>query len=586
MKLTNDLYPLTAKLRKIKKQAAIMAISRLLVFILLLIFLILGLSENSLYLIAEPILGIIFIALIKVFNELKDMEAFIVELQAMEIEDQKRNSRELGSFDPGEDFLDKGHPFCNDLDLFGQHSLFQLINHTVSKTGRNLLAQHMKNQLDPAMAKIRFAAVEELKYKTELIRNFEGIGRAFLKKEKEKKHFYAWLQQPESWHTAYFFLMILGPLGGMSILLTSLLGIIATAWLGLWLLIGTALLSMVFKNLKKASSIWPNEGDIKTFRLWSQIMEKEKFDDHKLKEIHHHFEDGHFSNGLRSLEQISFLIQNRLNFVYFIFNLLFWLDFFLVWQLKRWKSYFGTDLSEMEKVFDQWQVFVSLASFSNQMELEGQISWDENDWMQFRDIKHPLLSPTVAVGNDFLMKEKIKTVLLTGSNMSGKTTFMRTLGINLVLVNLGLRPMAERMIVGNFSLFTSMRNTDNLGENVSSFNAELARIRKILEAVENKEHVFFLMDEILKGTNTKDRILGSEALIRQLANGNARGIISTHDIELSELENTLPYLTNYSFHSEIFENDICFDYKLKAGACPSFNAHKLMELMGIKIKFS
>lgn len=584
MKLTKDLYPLPAKLQKLKKQAALMAISRLLVFILIFIFLIIGLSENSLYLLPLPILGVFFIVLIKVFNELKDKEAFITELQTMEIEEQQRHSRELGGFDTGEDFLDKGHPFCNDLDLFGQHSLFQLINHTVSKTGRKLLAHHMKKQLDQETAKTHFAAVEELKHKNELIRNFEGIGRAFLKKEKEKDQFYAWLQQPESWHSAYFFLMIIGPLGGMSILLASLLGLIATGWMGLWLLIGTAFLSMVFKNLKKASSMWPNEGDIKTFRLWSQLMEKEKFDDPKLKEIHCHFEDGQFSNGLRSLEQISFLIQNRLNFVYFIFNLFFWLDFLLLWQLKRWKVSFGTDLSEMEKVFDQWQVFVSLSTFSKQMQLDGQISWTENNRMQCKDIKHPLLKPAVAVGNDFSMEANIKTVLLTGSNMSGKTTFMRTLGINLVMANLGLRPMAASMEVGNFYLYTSMRNTDNLGESVSSFYAELSRIRKVLEAVEKKEHVFYLMDEILKGTNTKDRILGSEALIRQLAKGNARGIISTHDIELSELETVLPYLTNYSFHSEINANEILFDYKLKPGSCPSFNAHKLMELMGIKFE--
>ncbi len=136
--------------------------------------------------------------------------------------------------------------------------------------------------------------------------------------------------------------------------------------------------------------------------------------------------------------------------------------------------------------------------------------------------------------------------------------------------------------MGSFLLFTSMRNTDNLGENVSSFYAELARIRELLLQAEKGRSVFFLLDEILKGTNTTDRIMGSEALIRQLSHSNCKGIISTHDIELSELENRLPSLLNHSFHSEIRENEILFDYKIKSGPCPSFNAHKLMELMGIK----
>lgn len=152
----------------------------------------------------------------------------------------------------------------------------------------------------------------------------------------------------------------------------------------------------------------------------------------------------------------------------------------------------------------------------------------------------------------------------------------------MVLANLGIRPFAQKFNCGSFQLFTSMRNSDSLGESVSSFYAELARIRQIIEAVESGKPVFYLMDEILKGTNTMDRIMGSEALIRQLSTSNAKGIISTHDIELSDLEKDLPYLVNHSFHSKIDDREIRFDYKLKSGPCPSFNAHKLMELMGIR----
>lgn len=170
--------------------------------------------------------------------------------------------------------------------------------------------------------------------------------------------------------------------------------------------------------------------------------------------------------------------------------------------------------------------------------------------------------------------------------MSGKTTFMRTLGINWVLANQGLPVFATSFESYPFQLFTSMRNSDNLGESVSSFYAELARIKKILSESEQGTPVFFLMDEILKGTNTTDRIMGSEALIRQLAATVAKGIISTHDIELSALEKAHAYLRNYSFHSDIQEDTIQFDYTIKSGPCPSFNAQKLMQLMGIKIQKS
>ena len=150
------------------------------------------------------------------------------------------------------------------------------------------------------------------------------------------------------------------------------------------------------------------------------------------------------------------------------------------------------------------------------------------------------------------------------------------------MVNIGLRPFAEKMELGQFQLYTSMRNTDSLGESVSSFYAELNRIKTLIDLIESGVPVFFLLDEILKGTNTEDRIAGSEALIRQLKDSKALGIISTHDIELAALEDQIPYVKNYSFHSEIHNRSIDFDYKLKKGPCTSFNAHKLMELMGIK----
>ena len=159
---------------------------------------------------------------------------------------------------------------------------------------------------------------------------------------------------------------------------------------------------------------------------------------------------------------------------------------------------------------------------------------------------------------------------------------MRTLGINHVMANIGLSPMASKYHSGPFLLYTSMRNTDNLGESVSSFYAELSRIKGLLTLTEAGTPVFFLLDEILKGTNTSDRIMGSEALIRQLLDTPAKGIISTHDIELSELAETIPALSNFSFHHDIRDNEISFDYKIKNGPCPNFNAHKLMELMGIR----
>jgi hypothetical protein len=584
MKLTEIAYPLPKSLEKIKRQLAFTAILRLIVFFLIFAILIIGITENRLLFLLLAIIGLIFIGLIKRFNFLKDKETIISELMVMEKAKEARKKRELERFDPGTTFLDKKHPFCNDLDLFGPHSLFQLINHTVSVSGHKLLADSMKKQINPATAIDNYHAIEELKGKNSFLKNFEAIGRAFIKAEKNKTSFYQWLNKNEKWAKGYYFLLVMGPIGGIMILFASLFGLMHASWIGLWILAGLSFLSFIHKDLHQASLIWPNEGDIKTFKIWSDLLEKESFKSKNLQPLHLPFLNGTLSKGLKSLEQVSFLIQNRFNLVYLVFNLLFWLDYFLLWQLKKWKKEYGNDISDIEGIFDQWQVLVSLASFSEEAQLKGEIIWEKDAIIHAKNLHHPLISPEKSIGNDFLLEKTQKTVLLTGSNMSGKTTFMRTVGINMVLVNLGLRPFAEKFICGPFQLYTSMRNADSLGESVSSFYAELARIRQVLEAAENGIPVFYLMDEILKGTNTTDRIMGSEALIRQLSATSAKGIISTHDIELSHLENILAYLVNFSFHSKIDDREIIFDYKLKAGPCPSFNAHKLMELMGIRFQ--
>lgn len=584
MKIPENLYPIPQILNAIRRKSAVIAISRLLLFFLMIALLIIGLTENRLYLFPLPVLILVFAVLINRFNYFKDLKAFVLELEQMEIEQELRKKRTLKSFDPGTVFLEKAHPFCNDLDLFGTHSLFQLLNRTVSKSGELLLASEMKSQINPKHAADKYHAIEELRKQETLLLHFQAAGRAFYKEEKDKTEFYHWLKTKEKWNALFLAFMWIGPIGGMLFLWGTLFADWPLGWLWIWIILGGILLSINLKSLNKASKIWPGSGDIKTFRVWAELLSQQKFTDPYLQHMHRQFADGQFSRALSSLEQISFLVQNRLNFIYIILNFLFWLDFFLLWRLHGWKLNFASDLSEVEKIFDQWQLLIALAAFSNEEQLDGEIHWVDDDSVECSDIKHPLLSKEKAIGNDFKLAQGEKITLLTGANMSGKTTFMRTLGINMVMVNLGLRPFAKSLRMGNYLLYTSMRNTDDLGESVSSFYAELYRIRQVLEGAEKQEKIFFLMDEILKGTNTKDRILGSEALIRQLSETASKGIISTHDIELSDLERTMPFLVNYSFHSEISDNHIHFDYRIKAGPCPSFNAHKLMELMGVRFK--
>jgi len=178
-----------------------------------------------------------------------------------------------------------------------------------------------------------------------------------------------------------------------------------------------------------------------------------------------------------------------------------------------------------------------------------------------------------------------RTCIITGSNMSGKSTFLRTIGLNLVLAQSGAVVSARHFRFYPTQVFSAMRTEDNLAESTSSFYAELKRLRMLLDETATGEPVFYLLDEILKGTNSRDRHAGAKALIKQLHERNAAGLVSTHDLELGAMEQEHPeYISNYSFNSTIEGDKIIFDYKLKNGICRSFNASKLMQLMGIAIE--
>jgi len=209
---------------------------------------------------------------------------------------------------------------------------------------------------------------------------------------------------------------------------------------------------------------------------------------------------------------------------------------------------------------------------------------DEKAYIKVRSLGHPLILNQERITNDLDLEKPGSIALVTGSNMSGKSTFLRTVGVNIVLGLCGAPVCAESAEISHVQLFTGMRTEDNLEEHVSSFYAELQRIQSLLKMVDQEETtILFMLDEILKGTNSKDRHKGAAALIRQLSKTNSFGFVSTHDLELGDLQQELSGVKNYSFNSRIEGDEIIFDYTLEEGLCRSFNASKLMEKIGINM---
>jgi DNA mismatch repair ATPase MutS len=256
----------------------------------------------------------------------------------------------------------------------------------------------------------------------------------------------------------------------------------------------------------------------------------------------------------------------------------------LILGIEKWKSKNKAFLKPWAEVVSVFEVINSFAGFyySNPSYTFPEFV-EKNNYIHFEALGHPLLNSKKRVCNTFHSKGHGAIVMITGSNMGGKSTFLRAVGVNIVLALAGAPCCAKNGQISNLKLFSSMRTQDNLMKGISSFYAELHRIEKMLKLIKKNNNVFFLLDEIFKGTNSEDRHRGGFSLIHQISKLKASGIIATHDIELAKLAGNKMLVKNYSFNSEIEDDTMIFSYKLHPSICNDFNASELMEKSGIKI---
>ena len=313
-------------------------------------------------------------------------------------------------------------------------------------------------------------------------------------------------------------------------------------------------------------------------------IEKGQFEADKLVRLQKAFEPA-ASHAIARLSYIISQLNARYNAFVLLFNLFGLWDLQWVLSLEKWKL---QQKGQLNKWFNALAEFETLSSFAT-------IAFNNPDWtkpsiveekvIQATALGHPLISNAKRVANDMKLPTAGHIKLLTGSNMAGKSTLLRTVGLNIVLAMAGAPVCAQKLSLPLLQVYTSMRTQDALHESTSSFYAELKRLKVIIEAVEKGENIFFLLDEILKGTNSRDRHTGSKALIRQLIEQGGGGIIATHDLELGSLESQYNGpIENWCMEVEIQDGKLHFDYLLKKGVSKSFNATLLMQQMGIAIQ--
>jgi DNA mismatch repair ATPase MutS len=290
---------------------------------------------------------------------------------------------------------------------------------------------------------------------------------------------------------------------------------------------------------------------------------------------------------LQALARLLVQFDRRLNMIMGVVlnSLLMW-DLQCILRLEKWKSANADKVPKWFRVLGEFDALNSLANFRfNIPETVFPVICQGDSFIEAESISHPLIPAVENISNDVKIGGHGEFMLITGSNMAGKSTFLRTIGVNMVLAGAGAPVLAERMAWKPVPILTSMRVRDSLSSRESTFYAELKRLRMIIEVLKSGKEVMIILDEILKGTNSRDKHFGSEMFIRQLVREGAVGLIATHDLELSSLEKEFPgKIRNYSFEVQIDQQEFIFDYKLREGVCKTLNATELMKKMGISIE--
>jgi len=495
------------------------------------------------------------------------------------------------SYPDGKEHMDTNHPYAGDLDIFGRASLFQYLNRTTSKPGSNLLADWLKAPASIDEITARQSAIDELKDLSAWRQELMAIGYKYSDSLNDPEPIIKWINEPPLFLNKKTLKITIN---GLTILTLGLLAGwfagLSASFISLIILVNLRILYKSYRDINKIhSSVGKTSELLKSFVETIKLIENQQFKSQKLNDLQNQFTNAKGTASAK-INELSILVNKldyRLNvFVGIPLNLFYFWDIRQVLKLERWKVENQEQISTWFKTMAEFEALSSFAnlSFNNPGWIMPTI-FPEHFKLITEDLGHPLIPGKKRISNDFKVDQTGKIIIVTGSNMSGKSTFLRTVGINIVLALAGGPVCAKTFTTSRILVLTSMRIIDSLEENTSSFYAELKRLAGIIQIVERNEKAFLLLDEILRGTNSNDRHIGSVALIKQLVKNNAVGIIATHDLALSQLENELPQeIDNYNFDVKIENDELIFDYKIAKGICKSLNASILMKKMGIRVQ--
>jgi len=526
---------------------------------------------------------ICFIYLLSKYTDVKYQYNLQKALVTINEEELKIASGEFHQRDEGLQFQNPNHEFSLDIDLFGKGSFYQFINRTVIIEGTNTLvkaltANNIKN------IKRRQEAIKEISERPEWRQQFMAVA-SLIKVETSALQIIDWLKKHQSFlPKAMSWLPLVFTLVSIIILGLGIFNLLSFLFLGYWLLIGLGVTGLY---LKKINTLSYNTDKVKdTFRQYASLLnqiENEDFTSELLEEKQNHIQLEHkkastiFSEFSKHLDAL----DNRNNLISAIFGNGFFLsDIKNTYKIEKWISEHKTTVGYWFEVVSFFDAYNTLGNYAfNHPDYIFSEIIEDRAVIDAKDLGHPLLDETKRIASDIVINNQ-QFFIVTGANMAGKSTFLRTISLHIVMANVGLPVCAKSSQYHPVKLITSMRTSDSLTDDSSYFFSELTRLKFIVDAIEDEPY-FIILDEILKGTNSTDKAIGSRKFVEKLVSKNATGIIATHDLSLCEIEKELDDVKNYYFDAQIINDELFFDYKLKLGICQNMNASFLLKKMEI-----
>lgn len=578
------------QLQQVKKQIFRISMLRLTLFIAGVAGIYFFFSQTPLLIICICLTFLPLFILVKIHNRFFIRKEWL-ETQARIIQEELQAlSGDYSSFEDGKEYVNPEHPYSFDLDIFGRRSLFQSINRTCTFFGKDRLAKWLQNHLHKKTSiEKRQEMVREISEHTLFREQFRVAGLVHHGQSSDAEKIQAWSQSPAQYlHAGWVKAFIWGvPVINSLLLITSLIGWTSFSCLGLSFGI---FLVLSFGIIKRATYIQETYGkQLKSLNGYARLIALAKAEDWKsagMLELMERF-NLNGQSPVQALQQLSKeldrldLRNNQFLYVLLEGSIFFQLQEIV--RIERWKVRYGQYISEWLETVGELDALCSLGTFAYN---HPQYTYPELTEKPFcflaTQMGHPLMPASQCVKNDATIPSRPFFLIITGANMAGKSTYLRTIGVNYLLACVGAPVCCEKLKLHPNQLITSLRTSDSLSDNESYFFAELKRLKRIIDLLNQGQQLFIILDEILKGTNSMDKQKGSFDLIRQFMQLKANGIIATHDLLLGSLIKQFPEeIRNYCFEADIKENELTFSYKLREGVAQNMNACFLMKKMGI-----